>query len=84
MIKYYYLCNNCGGCRQLCTLFRTDITEALSPRSRMTIAGNLYLNNLGVTQKVKDIIFSCTLCGLCNNSCPSGVDVRSRKPDTIN
>ncbi|MHA1379422.1 MAG: (Fe-S)-binding protein [Candidatus Helarchaeota archaeon] len=75
MIKYYYLCNNCGSCRQLCTLFRTDLTEALSPRSRMTIAGNLYLNTLGVTQKVKDIIFSCTLCGLCNDSCPSGVDV---------
>ena len=75
MMKYFYLCNNCGGCRQLCTLFRTDITEALSPRSRMAIAGNLYLNNLGITQKVKDIIFSCTLCGLCNDSCPSGVDV---------
>ncbi|MFX0133974.1 MAG: (Fe-S)-binding protein [Candidatus Hodarchaeota archaeon] len=75
MIKYYYLCNNCGGCRQLCTVFRTDITEGLSPRSRMTIAGNLYLNNLGITQKVKDVIFSCTLCGLCNDSCPSGVDV---------
>jgi heterodisulfide reductase subunit D len=75
MIKYYYLCNNCGSCRQLCTLFRTDVTEALSPRSRMTIAGNLYLNTLGITKKVKDVIFSCTLCGLCNDSCPSGVDV---------
>lgn len=75
MIKYYYLCNNCGSCRQLCTIFRTDITEALSPRTRMTIAGNLYLNIMGITEKVKDVIFSCTLCGLCDNSCPSGVCV---------
>ncbi len=75
MIKYYYLCNNCGSCRQQCTILRTDILEGFSPRSRMTIAGNLYLNKIGITEKTKDVIFSCTLCGICDNSCPSGVDV---------
>ena len=75
MIKYYYLCNNCGSCRQMCTIFRTNIIESFSPRTRMTIAGNLYLNKIGITQKVKDVIFSCTLCGLCDDTCPSGVDV---------
>ena len=46
MIKYYYLCNNCGSCREKCTILRTDILEAFSPRTRMTIAGNLYLNKI--------------------------------------
>ncbi|MHA1785170.1 MAG: (Fe-S)-binding protein [Candidatus Helarchaeota archaeon] len=75
MIKYYYLCNNCGSCRQLCTIFRTNILEAFSPRTRMTLAGNLYLNKISITEKTKDVLFSCTLCGLCDDSCPSGVNV---------
>ncbi|MHC1592284.1 MAG: 4Fe-4S dicluster domain-containing protein, partial [Candidatus Helarchaeales archaeon] len=75
MIKHYYLCTSCGTCREKCTIFRNDILESFSPRSRITIAGDLFLNKLGITQRVKDVMFSCTLCGLCHNSCPSGVDV---------
>ncbi|MHA1315682.1 MAG: (Fe-S)-binding protein [Candidatus Helarchaeota archaeon] len=75
MIKHYYLCTSCGTCREKCTILRNDLLESFSPRSRVTIAGDLFLNKLGITQRVKDVIFSCTLCGLCHNSCPSGVDV---------
>lgn len=75
MIKHYYLCTSCGTCRELCTIMRNDILESLSPRARVTIAGDLFLNKLGITQRVKDIIFSCTLCGVCEMTCPSGVEV---------
>ncbi len=75
MIKYYYLCNVCGTCRQQCTVFRTNLLEVFSPRTRVTLAGNLYLNKLGITKKTKETIFSCVLCGICENACPSGVKV---------
>lgn len=75
MIKYYYLCNNCGICRQQCTIFQAIPLESLSPRTRMTLAGNLYLNKTGITKKTKEAIFTCVLCDLCGNTCPSGVNV---------
>ncbi|MFX1299236.1 MAG: (Fe-S)-binding protein [Promethearchaeota archaeon] len=75
MIKYYYLCNNCGICRQECTIFRTNLLESLSPRTRVTVAGELYLNKMGITKKVIEAIFSCVLCGICENACPSGASV---------
>jgi heterodisulfide reductase subunit D len=75
MIKYYYLCNNCGICRQECTVFRVNFLESLSPRTRVTLAGNLYLNNMGITKRTTEAIFSCMLCSLCENACPSGVKV---------
>ena len=75
MIKYYYLCNVCGTCRQMCTVFRTNLVETLTPRARVTLAGNLYLNKMGITKKTMEAIFSCTTCGICTNTCPSGVNV---------
>ncbi len=75
MIKYYYLCNVCGTCRQQCTVFRNNLLETLTPRARITIAGNLYLNKMGITKKTKEAIFSCVLCGICENACPSGAKV---------
>ena len=75
MIKYYYLCNVCGTCRQQCTVFRVNLLEAFTPRNRITLAGNLYLNRLGITKKTKEAIFSCVLCGICENVCPSGAKV---------
>ncbi|MHA1276065.1 MAG: (Fe-S)-binding protein [Candidatus Helarchaeota archaeon] len=75
MIKYYYLCNVCGTCRQQCTVFRDNLLETFTPRARITLAGNLYLNKLGITKKTKEAIFSCVLCGICENVCPSGAKV---------
>ncbi len=75
MIKYYYLCNVCGTCRQMCTVFRTNLVETMTPRARVTLAGNLYLNKMGITKKTMEAIFSCTTCGICTNTCPSGANV---------
>lgn len=75
MIKYYYLCNVCGTCRQMCTVFRTNLVETMTPRARITLAGNLYLNKMGITKKTLQAIFSCTTCGLCTDTCPSGANV---------
>ncbi|NVM28637.1 MAG: (Fe-S)-binding protein [Candidatus Helarchaeota archaeon] len=75
MIKYYYLCNVCGTCRQQCTVFRTNLLESLSPRVKVTLAGELYLNKMGITKKTIEAFFSCVLCGLCENTCPSGAKV---------
>ncbi len=75
MIKYYYLCNACGTCRQQCTVFRTNLIETLTPRARVTLAGELFLNKMGITKKTIDAFFSCVLCGICENSCPSGANV---------
>ncbi|MFX1299035.1 MAG: (Fe-S)-binding protein, partial [Promethearchaeota archaeon] len=75
MIKYYYLCNVCGTCRQQCTVFRTNLIESLTPRARVTLAGELYLNKMGITKKTIESFFSCVLCGICENACPSGAKV---------
>ncbi|NVM52793.1 MAG: (Fe-S)-binding protein [Candidatus Helarchaeota archaeon] len=75
MIKYYYLCNVCGTCRQQCTVFRTNLVETLSPRARVTLAGELFLNKMGITKKTIEAFFSCVLCGICENMCPSGAKV---------
>ncbi len=72
---YYNLCTACGTCRADCTIFKVKRLDSLSPRSRTIIGGLLAQDRIEISPRVIEAYFSCTLCDMCHNTCPSGVDV---------
>ena len=77
IIPYYNLCTTCGTCRVECTIFKIKKLDSFSPRARVMISGLLIQDKLDLNSSPKTIesIFTCTLCSMCENMCPSGVDV---------
>ena len=73
----YDKCVQCGSCMKLCPLFDATGEEQFSPR------GKIYL--LQVMDKIEEdeelakefrrTLFQCTLCGRCEETCASGVDL---------
>ncbi len=70
-------CVKCGGCKAICPTFESGLSEALSARGRMMILRDLYKGNLKPDPALRDRIWSCLLCGLCESACPAGVQVTS-------
>jgi glycolate oxidase len=69
-------CMRCGFCTTMCPSKIHYKSEAYSPRGRLNILngivfGDLNLNNIKL---LNEIFHSCTLCGLCLEKCPAGVD----------
>jgi len=73
--SYFNLCTVCGTCRADCTIYKIKKLESLSPRSRIILAGLLAQNRIDISPRVIEAYFTCTLCDMCHNKCPSGVDV---------
>lgn len=73
----YDKCVRCGSCLQFCPMFDATGEEQFSPR------GKAYL--LQVMDQIEDdeelgkefrrLLFQCTLCGRCEETCSSGVDL---------
>ena len=73
----YDKCVQCGSCMKLCPIFDAVGEEQYSPR------GKIYL--LKVMEQIQEdeelgkefrrTLFQCTLCGRCEETCSSGVDL---------
>jgi len=69
-------CVRCGKCRAVCPHIEiSDFSEIGSPRGRMRLAYGLITEKIPPTQLLIDNIYSCFYCGICQKTCPSGVEV---------
>ena len=75
-------CAQCGQCRTAnwpskgifdsCPVYRTDIVPKFDPfiaRGKNIIMKGLFWGHLKLSQEISDLIFQCTLCGLCEEIC---------------
>lgn len=69
-------CVRCGSCKAFCPTYSNDTTEAMSARGRLALLCALNAGQLIPTPELNDRIFSCTLCGMCKNQCPLGVEIK--------
>ncbi|MHA1271293.1 MAG: (Fe-S)-binding protein [Candidatus Helarchaeota archaeon] len=76
-LAYFNLCTACHNCYITCPIYIVKQSQSFSPRTRIFVAGLLAQGRLNPksSKKLIETIFSCVLCDMCHNVCPSGVDV---------
>jgi len=75
-------CAQCGQCRVAnwpskgifysCPVYQTDVVPKFEPyfaRGKNMIIKGLLWGDLKLSQEISDVIFQCTLCGLCEEFC---------------
>ena len=67
-------CVKCGACRSGCPTFSAVQREGASARGRLSVVSAHVANEIGFSDKYKEHIKNCTLCGSCASICPVGVD----------
>lgn len=72
-------CVRCGACKALCPTYLSTLDETMGARGRIAMLGALRENELTPTKNLSDKIFSCILCGACEDLCPTGINI----PETI-
>lgn len=68
-------CVRCGSCKAYCPTYDEGLTEAMSARGRLTLLRGLLTNQLKPSPLLNERIFSCILCGACENLCPPRVNI---------
>ncbi|MBF0419528.1 MAG: (Fe-S)-binding protein [Magnetococcales bacterium] len=69
-----YQCTHCGYCLRVCPTYRSENSEAQSPRGRVSII--LAFMEGRITPKETGVILSsCLGCRACHRACPAGVRV---------
>ncbi len=66
-------CARCGSCKARCPVYELTGNEAFSPRGRLMLLRGLARGDAQPTEGLLGRIFSCTLCGRCDVSCPVGI-----------
>ena len=66
-------CMRCGFCIS-CPSRIEYILESYSPRGRLSILNGLVHGDLELTELIRKILHTCSLCGLCQTKCPAGVN----------
>jgi Fe-S oxidoreductase len=68
-------CNRCGFCLATCPVYDVRLDEAIAPRGLLRLVRALHDGQLSPSDDYAQRIFSCSLCGACAPTCPSGVKV---------
>lgn len=68
-------CVRCGNCTELCPTFAESLAEGRGPRGRIALLQRLQTGDLPRSRTLDDRIFSCMLCGACNDRCPAGIRI---------
>jgi glycolate oxidase iron-sulfur subunit len=68
-------CVKCGSCKALCPTYGYDLVEPMSARGRLMLLRGLFKGELEPTPLLNERLFSCLLCGMCETSCPAGVEI---------
>jgi len=66
-------CMRCGFCTVSCPSRIHYMTEAYSPRGRLSLLNGLVHGEIELNEVINDIFNACMLCGLCLIKCPAGV-----------
>lgn len=71
-------CNKCGKCKQLCPSYQIFLNESFSPRGRIMLIRTFESQKEIISgEALKQRIFSCLLCGTCEELCPLDVSISS-------
>ena len=68
-------CFKCSFCKGNCPVSDKIFWETLSPRGKMLILRGLLREQGNLTKRVIDSLYTCTLCGNCDNTCIAGISV---------
>lgn len=69
------VCMKCGMCQAVCPLYESTGVEADVARGKLALLDGLMKNRFDNPKPVQDRLNKCLLCGSCQASCPSGVNV---------
>lgn len=75
LTEQFIECSRCGNCKEVCPSYRIFLNESFSPRGRLTVIKAFEENSLFVTESFKKRVFSCLICGACENLCPLNINV---------
>ncbi len=65
------LCARCGRCLVVCPVYKTSRKETLSPRGRVRLVQDLLTGD----EASPEPIFTCLLCGACEEACPNDLSL---------
>jgi len=68
-------CEGCNLCEAVCSVLRARGTEEDSPRNRIQLAKGIANGDIEPDGDVFDIMFRSSLCGKCDDACPSEVPI---------
>lgn len=69
-------CSHCQFCQATCPVYQADLLESHGPRARaQLIEAALLEKRLPVSDRVREIVDRCLLCGSCRITCPAAVPV---------
>lgn len=68
-------CVRCGSCKADCPTYDITRTEGMAARGRVVLSAELMKDCLPPSKLLKDRLMSCLLCGMCEPTCPVGVNV---------
>jgi glycolate oxidase len=66
-------CMRCGFCLTACPGLKCFQKESFSPRGKLALIRGILRGNLTLTDRFRDILYACTLCGACASKCPAGI-----------
>ncbi|MFC1855283.1 4Fe-4S dicluster domain-containing protein [Thermodesulfobacteriota bacterium] len=66
-------CVKCGACLSVCPTYKELCEEPASPRARASLAEEVKLGNIELTDKLVEIFTKCLTCGACEAVCPKGI-----------
>ncbi|MDF1536920.1 MAG: (Fe-S)-binding protein [bacterium] len=66
-------CVKCGSCFPVCPVYEAGGLESFSPRGKMALIESVHLGQLGETDRYREYIGTCLLCGACEEACPNEV-----------
>jgi Fe-S oxidoreductase len=69
------LCFKCSFCSGNCPVNEQIFWASFSPRGKMLILRSLLSGQGTLTDKVRDGLYTCTLCSNCDNTCIAGIKV---------
>ncbi len=68
-------CFKCSLCKGNCPVSEQIFWATFSPRGKMLILRSLLRGQGTLTDRVRDSLYTCTLCGNCDNTCIAGISV---------
>ena len=68
-----YNCGRCGLCLTTCPVYRQELDETVSPRSKVQLARLVAEGGLSQSAQLMQIFSMCINCGNCTTACPAGV-----------
>lgn len=66
-------CSRCGKCRSICPIFAEKPSEPYVARGKVQLYKAFSNGTLEPTEKLRELISYCLLCGQCTENCSNGV-----------